>query len=121
MRQAHRTLWTHDALVLNINQTTRSQSENKAPMAAKLGRNAQFPWEILIKLWCSEEREKVRADSLQKDLIPAFLYSCSLPISLLSSNSTAGKREAMTTLKRSIDIVCPDGGANSVVYLITKA
>lgn len=35
--------------------------------------------------------EKVRADSLQNDLIPAFLYSCSLRISLLSSNSTAGQ------------------------------
>lgn len=41
--------------------------------------------------------KKVRADSLQNDLIPAFLYSCSLRISLLSSNSTAGREEVMTT------------------------
>lgn len=36
-------------------------------------------------------KEKVKLDSLQKDLIPAFLYSCSLRISLLSSNSTGNK------------------------------
>lgn len=36
-------------------------------------------------------KEKVKLDSLQKDLIPAFLYSCSLRISLLSSNSTENK------------------------------
>lgn len=36
-------------------------------------------------------KEKFKLDSLQKDLIPAFLYSCSLRISLLSSNSTGNK------------------------------
>lgn len=40
----------------------------------------------------SRGSEKVKLDLLQKDLIPAFLYSCSRRISRLSSNSTGGKK-----------------------------
>lgn len=44
-------------------------------------------------------KEKFKLDSLQKDLIPAFLYSCSLRISLLSSNSTGNKEREMKAVK----------------------
>lgn len=53
-----------------------------------------------LKLFVEQWSEKVKVDSLQKDLIPAFLYSCSLRISLLSSNST-GRKKQMKAVKGS--------------------